>query len=173
MNGITFFVPGAPVPQPRPRAAMAHGGKGARVHEVTSIKNAITGQRKEHPIVAFKATCRLAASQAYRGAPLTGPLELVLECVLPRPASIPKREGIGQRWRDKKPDADNIAKSIMDSVRGILWVDDAQVARLVVEKVEAAEGEPPGVNVKVISLSPITLVPVVPKPAGLFKEVAT
>lgn len=34
----------------------------------------------------------------------------------------------------KKPDADNIAKIILDSLNGIAFHDDSQIVRLVVEK---------------------------------------
>ncbi|MBO6783168.1 MAG: RusA family crossover junction endodeoxyribonuclease [Alphaproteobacteria bacterium] len=39
--------------------------------------------------------------------------------------------------RRKKIDADNVAKACLDALSGIVWRDDSQVQRLVVEKVEA------------------------------------
>lgn len=45
-----------------------------------------------------------------------------------------------------KPDTDNIAKSILDSLNGIAYLDDKQVIRLTVEKWYA---EVPSVSVKI------------------------
>ena len=46
----------------------------------------------------------------------------------------------------KKPDADNIAKAILDGLNGIAFADDAQVARLAVNKMY---GEEPHVLVEI------------------------
>jgi len=48
-----------------------------------------------------------------------------------------------------KPDCDNLAKSVCDALNGILWDDDRQICRLVVEKWYAAGDEPIGVDVSV------------------------
>ncbi len=44
-------------------------------------------------------------------------------------------------WRDphrgKKIDADNVAKACLDALSGVVWRDDSQVQRLLVEKLEA------------------------------------
>lgn len=150
---ISFTVPAVPVPQPRPRAVLAHGGLGARVHEVTHIKNARTGERKAHPIVAFKATVRLAAERAYQGPPLAGPLDMTLGFVMPRPASLVwKTRPMPRAWHGKKPDVDNLVKSTLDALRGLLFVDDGQVARLWLSKVIAAGGESPRVLVTLKTL---------------------
>ena len=45
-----------------------------------------------------------------------------------------------------KPDTDNIAKSILDSLNGIAYKDDKQVIRLIVEKWYA---DIPSVNVMI------------------------
>jgi Holliday junction resolvase RusA-like endonuclease len=34
----------------------------------------------------------------------------------------------------KKPDADNVLKGIKDGCNGIVWADDAQVVRIMIEK---------------------------------------
>lgn len=149
---ILVRVPAVPVAQPRPRATMAHGRKGARIHEVTSIK-AADGTRKPHPIVAYKGTVRMAASDAYKGAPLDGPLAVSIECVMPRPTKY--------RWKTRpmprlphtcKPDCDNLAKSTLDALAQLLWVDDAQITDLKVSKWIAAGDEQPHVVIEVSEL---------------------
>ena len=40
---------------------------------------------------------------------------------------------------NKKPDIDNILKSVMDSLNGYAFADDSQVVRIMAEKVYAEE----------------------------------
>lgn len=51
-----------------------------------------------------------------------------------------------------KPDADNLAKSVLDALSGLLFHDDKQVASLVVTKQIAAGDEQPHVVVRVLEL---------------------
>lgn len=150
---ITFTVPAVPIAQPRPRAVVAHGGKGARMHEVTSIKNPITGERKPHPIAAFKASVRHEARAAYDGPPLQGPLSVELVFVMPRPSSLFwKTRPMPRQWHTVKPDADNLIKSVLDALKGLCWRDDAQVARMVIAKQIANGEEQPSVSVSIEAL---------------------
>ena len=63
-------------------------------------------------------------------APVEGPLAMTLRFFLPRPISLPARE----RYHTRKPDLSNLAKSVEDALRGIVYRDDAQLVRLTVEK---------------------------------------
>ena len=144
---VEFTVPAVPVSQPRPRAVIR--GSHAGVHEQTTIKNA-DGSRKPHPIVAFKATVRMAAQEAYQGPPLEGPLRCDVLLVFPRTK--------GQTWKkkpmprlphEKKPDRDNCDKAIMDALSKLLWVDDSQVCDGRIKKVIAAGDEQPRVFIRV------------------------
>lgn len=165
---IRFIVPAIPIAQPRPRATLAHGGKGARIHEVTHIKNQITGERKPHPIAAFKASMRHESALAYSGAPLAGALSVRFVFVMPRPISMRWRSRPTPRaWHTKKPDAENIAKAAIDALTGLLWIDDAQVVQLAVTKVIASGDEQPAVFVEVEEL---TNVPVHGVQQDLFQE---
>jgi len=153
VGSIAFTVPAVPVAQPRPRATLAPGGESARMHEVTHIKNANTGDRKAHPIVAFKATVRLTAQGIFKGAPLEGPLRLNVLFVMPRPGNmIWQRRPMPRALHEKRPDLDNLAKSTKDALTGILWRDDSQIAILNARKVIAAGDEQPCVEVQVMQL---------------------
>jgi Holliday junction resolvase RusA-like endonuclease len=145
---LRIRVPAVPVAQPRARATQGRNGH-ARVHEVTTIKNA-DGSRKAHPIVAFKATVRLAVERAYQGPPLTGPLRVDVTAVFPRPNSMIWKTKLMPRERHiKKPDRDNLDKAVLDSLKDLLWVDDCQVCAGEIEKWIAAGDEQPHVEITI------------------------
>lgn len=120
---ITFTVPGPPVPQPRPRFA----SRGNFTQAYTP---------KRHKIHAFRQAVALAAKAA--GAKVqAGPVHVVIDAVFVRPKS---------HARMKAPpalplaDVDNVAKGVLDALKGIAWADDKQVGRLVVEKSYGPQG---------------------------------
>lgn len=66
------------------------------------------------------------------------PLEVHIDAYFQIPKSASKKKH-GEMQRGsirpmKKPDADNIAKSICDALNGVVYADDKQVIRLVVDK---------------------------------------
>ena len=140
---IEFTVPAVPVAQPRPRA-VSRGGF-ASVYEAPS----------KHKIHSFKASVKLAASQAYQGAPLDGPLAMSLLFLMPRKS--------GMIWKSKPMprayytsarggDVDNLAKAVCDALNELTYVDDRLVVKLVIEKLYAAGDEQPRVEVVISSL---------------------
>ena len=133
---INLTIPAVPVAQPRQRHALIAG----HVRNYTPTT---------HPVTAFKATCRMAAQQAYQGAPLEGPLHLSATFVLPRRKAAPKRTS-GRLPHDRKPDIENLAKSLLDALTGLLWLDDRQIAYANLVKWEAAVDEAPHVVVTVV-----------------------
>ena len=76
------------------------------------------------------------------GRGMAGPVELALAFRMPMPKKWSKRRQtvfIGTPHAGK-PDADNLAKAIMDALNGVAWHDDGQVARLGVAKAWAPAG---------------------------------
>jgi Holliday junction resolvase RusA-like endonuclease len=137
---IVLIVPAIPIAQPRARA-VAFGGH-ARVYSPSN-----------HPVTSFKATVRMAFQQAYTGAPLAGPLRCDLVFVMPRPQSmIWKKREMPRAYHAKKPDRDNLDKSVMDSLKGIAWIDDSQVCQGSIEKWIAAGDEQPHVQIRISAL---------------------
>lgn len=130
MTSITFRVPAVPVAQPRARATTVNGQ--ARMYEA----------KKSHAIHDFKASVRLAATQAYRGAPLTGPLDVSLVFVFPSKSKH-------RKLKPTKPDCDNLAKACLDCLNKLLYLDDGQVTCLCVEKYHAERNEQPHVLVTI------------------------
>ena len=125
---IEFFVPGAPIGKGRPRAAR----RGAGVVMFTPEKTA-----GYEALVAATAAATLAGDAPTHQL-LDGPLEAVLEMRFPVPASWSKakraRALAGIEWHTSKPDADNVAKAILDACNGVVFRDDAQVVMLVATK---------------------------------------
>lgn len=71
--------------------------------------------------------------------PSTRPITLAVSVVFPIPPSYrgEKRRMAesGESHPGKKPDIDNVVKLAADAMNGIVYADDAQVCRLVAEKI--------------------------------------
>lgn len=118
-----FFAAGLPKGQPRPRA-FSRGGH-ARVFDPGTAEG-------------WKSAVALAARGNVPAAPLSGPVQLTVELLFPRPKLHLKkgalREGAPE-FHTSKPDADNAAKAVMDALTVLgVWGDDAQVAALITTK---------------------------------------
>ena len=140
---IDFTVDIAPHGKGRPRAASI-GGK-ARMFTPTKTRN-------------WEATFALMAREHRPAELLTGPLRVSITAYFPRPqkmSKISKRTGellgdysSGPIPMASRPDADNVAKSVLDALSG--WYrDDAQVFYLVVLKFYHAIGARPRVRVTI------------------------
>ena len=80
--------------------------------------------------------------------PRPGPVNLSISAVFKkpnsRPAKVSKEDWPTLHWVTKRPDGSNIVKLVEDGLKGVAWVDDAQVCRLMADKVY---GEHPGTRV--------------------------
>lgn len=133
---IKFTVPSIPVAQPRQRTAVRAG-------------HAVNYTPTKHPVNQFKALVQMAANAAYNGPPLEGPLMLQMTCVLRRPGKLKKRSDNPPRYDTRKPDLDNLMKSVADSLNGLLYKDDAQIAEVNMVKTVAAGNEQPHVKIAI------------------------
>lgn len=97
---------------------------------------------------------RLAIEQMKGKVPFAGMLEVTIRVYLPVPKSMSKRKqalALAEALRPiTRPDCDNYAKSILDSMSGVLFLDDAQIVTLHVGKFYA---EKPRVEIAVIELA--------------------
>lgn len=142
MNSLSFTVPAVPVAQPRAKAS-SFGGH-TRMYTPTK-----TASGKTHPIAAFKACVQLAFRQACSLSPHDGPLRLSMIFVLPRPQKLQKKSSPADRIpHTVKPDADNLQKSVMDALSGLLFQDDRQVYSVMAWKWYAAKDEQPQVLIQ-------------------------
>ena len=117
---ITFSVPGNPVPQPRARVSTRGGFARAYVPS-------------KHPVHDYRTQLAVAARLA--GLTPTGkPLSVVIDAVFERPKSHMNKASVKATAPVlPRPDVDNVAKAVLDSLQDVMG-DDTMVARLVVEK---------------------------------------
>lgn len=143
---ISFFVAGVPKGQPRPRAFARKMGNGKFVARVFDSGTA----------EAWKSQIAATAGLHRPAEPISGPVRLRIRFFLPRAkghfvGGKPERglKAGAPTHHTGKPDADNLAKAVMDALTqcGWFWVDDAQVAALTVVK---GFGEPtPGAWIEI------------------------
>lgn len=136
-TAITFTVPAVPVAQPRQRHRVVTSGGRTFAQNYTPAKS---------PVSEYKATLRLAASQAYQGPPLEGPLSVSLLFLFNAKSKRARKP------KATRPDCDNLAKSTLDALNGLLFIDDGQVVKLAIEKWHADGTEQPHVLVSITSL---------------------
>jgi Holliday junction resolvase RusA-like endonuclease len=136
-NTIQLFIPGLPVAQPRAKATIR--GKHASVYNPKTAD-------------VWKAAI-VSAIRPLMGDTLLGPVRCILNFTLPRPAS---HYGTGRNAHllkptapdahMKKPDADNLAKAVLDALSNAgTWRDDSQVCDLTVTK-QYGPGSETGLN---------------------------
>lgn len=154
MTKITFTIPAVPVAQPRQRTRVVQKG-GKTFPQNYQPQTVGTGaDRRPHPVVEFKHAVRKAASEAHAGSPLTGPLRVDLVMVFPRPAGMFwKTKPMPRVPHVKTPDRDNVDKAILDAMKSIIFVDDAQVCDGRIQKFVAAGHEQPHVEVSICEVS--------------------
>lgn len=112
-----------PVPQPRQRHA--------RIKTKDGSTDIVNFTPRNSPVQQYKVDVKEAVLRVlptFHGL-LTGPLALECKFYLPRPQKLMrKRDPDGPIWHTGKPDLDNLYKSTMDALLGIVWHDDNQVA---------------------------------------------
>ena len=136
---IQIFVSGAPKGQPRPRA-FARGGM-VRMYDPATAegwKGAIADEWRRSVPALVK---------------ITTPVSLSLAFLMPRPKSHFNSKGVlkasAPAYYPRKPDADNLAKAVMDCLTQLgVWEDDDQVVILKVSKHYANGASGCGIHLK-------------------------
>lgn len=138
-NVKQFRVEGDPKGQPRPRA-FAFKGK-ARMYDAGTAEG-------------WKGLVALAAKEHRPAAPFEGPIKLEIEFYIRRPGTLLRKSSpVGNIYHAKKPDADNLAKAVMDALNPLgFWNDDSQVQSLLATKFYTAKGEMPGAFIYIEAL---------------------
>lgn len=126
---VSFKVDGVPVAKGRPKFRSL----GKFVSTYTPKKT-----KEYEELVAIKARQAMGETE-----PLETPIRAFLHFYLPIPVSYSKKRTQacldGSEKHTKKPDADNAAKSVLDAMNGICYVDDSQIVDLHVHKRYGAE----------------------------------
>ncbi|AIM25019.1 endodeoxyribonuclease RusA family protein [Melissococcus plutonius] len=123
MEEIKFIVPGQPVPQGRPR--FARRGKFVQTYDPKTS-------------VDYKKLVKEVAELNKPESLLEGALSVEIQIYKQSLKSFSKlKRDLFERKELRpitKPDIDNYAKGILDALKGVIWVDDGQVVRLVCDK---------------------------------------
>jgi Holliday junction resolvase RusA-like endonuclease len=133
---VNFRVYGTPKGQPRTKACIR--GTHASVYTPTTADQ-----------------WKLAVQESWREVcghptdPATCAILLNIIALFPRPQRLLTKKSSKERIPHiGKPDADNLAKAIMDALTFAgVWIDDGQVSFLVVSKEYVAIGEAPGADI--------------------------
>lgn len=122
---IEFEVLGAPVGKSRPRFSTVNG------HAV-----AFTPQKT----ASYENLVKISYQQKYAGLIIEAGVPVVAAIdayfTIPKSASKKARAEMlaGKKRPTKKPDADNIIKSVLDALNGIAYHDDSQVVGVIINK---------------------------------------
>lgn len=95
--------------------------------------------------IAYENWVKTCYLDKYRGQkPLENPLKVKIIAYYEVPKSASKKKKLqmlhNEIFPTVKPDTDNIAKGILDSLNGIAYLDDKQVVKLEVEKYYSNNG---------------------------------
>lgn len=108
-------------------------------------------------------SCIAMACRELEGRGLADPLEVQIDFYMSRPkhhfaTSGQIRPNAPKVFHAQKPDADNLAKAVLDALSGIrAWIDDDQVAILIINKYWESEknghqAHPPGASIRITAL---------------------
>ena len=121
MTEIYFTVPGDVIPKQRPR--FSHG------HAYTP-KKTMDYERKVKDCYLMEYPTGLAFKDE--------PIELILNVYFQIPKSVSKKKRedlLVYHYPTKRPDADNLLKSVADALNGVCFTDDCQIVHAVVNKI--------------------------------------
>lgn len=130
---IAFTVPGEPKGKGRPR--LGRSGHAYTPHDTANYENLV----------------KVCFAEAYTDfEPLDCEVYVDITAIYKIPKSASKKKSLDMQMGivnpTKKPDLDNIAKIICDSLNGMAYSDDSQVTKLIVRKVYGLQ---PRVDVKI------------------------
>jgi Holliday junction resolvase RusA-like endonuclease len=160
---VSFVVAGKAEPQgsakahvPRAWAAAAHAA-GRTPRAVVTHDN---------PKLADWRRLIAAQAQTVPGGVFLGAVVMAITFYLPRPISLPRKI----RHHLTTPDLDKVSRGVLDSLTGILYLDDKQVVELHARKLYAAHGEGPRVSIVLEAADPLPDVADVAADASLFAD---
>ena len=121
---LSFFLHGRPIPKQSARIGKHGGYQPKRIQKYAE---------------KVRIYCIQALSEG-RWKVAERPVKVTMDFCFPWPSNTKKALVDKRVLRIKRPDLDNLAKAILDGMDA-LWIDDAQVADLVVRKLNVPRGE--------------------------------
>lgn len=126
---VSFIVRGIPQQKERPRTRMIY--KDAKARAMPNVNAAITQLKADSfsvmytpkNTVDFQNFVKLIAIENAPPKPLSGALKADYHFYLQRPPSLPAKI----IHHTKKPDKDNLEKSVSDALEGVIYERDAQI----------------------------------------------
>jgi len=129
---------GTPVAKPRPKAW--YNRKTGHMHHYYKNQKKIKG---------FENYLRDKAEKVM-SKPILGAVKVDILFYLPRPKRIIwKTKPMPSCYCDKRPDWDNLAKSVCDGLNGVAWQDDGQIADITVKKLYHAGHKRPRTEITI------------------------
>lgn len=127
MNTLQFEVPGPPIGQGRPRFSTVCGH--VRAYDAEKSRN-------YKAYIALLAT-KAIEEQGWNVLNFPVMLEIRAYFAVPKSKSKAYKEGAlsGKIMPTKKPDADNLAKAVLDALNGVAYKDDSAIIALKVSKI--------------------------------------
>lgn len=92
-------------------------------------------------VVEYRSRIALFARQAHVDVPLEGPVCVEVTACFQIPRSWSKKRRAVAVHHAQRPDPDNLAKAVLDGIKGVIFYDDCQVADLRVIKVWVTTGD--------------------------------
>ena len=142
---ISFLVPGKPQSALRPRIRT--------FVDKTGKARGQAYQPRQAQVAHFAVQQAAMAAMGGMGVGPCGwpsePVRVLVEARFAYPVSTAKKRLIDRAPMAQRPDAENIAKTALDGITGIIISDDAQVAELVVRKVRVVDPLAEGMYVEV------------------------
>lgn len=158
---LSATIPGEPFAQPRARsfAMMRKGTDGRSVPVLGPGGRPVIRHYDPKDAVSWKAAAQSHMAAALTAAGLsspfvsTGPVGLEIRALYACLKGDRRKKPRGLRRKSTRPDVDNLAKAVKDAAKGVLWIDDAQVAEMSIVKLYAPQDDPPRVEIRVWALA--------------------
>lgn len=122
--GVLFMYQGAPVPKGRPRFRICKG-------HVMTFTPPKTKEFEKDFARAYQAEHKIMYDKEL-------PLEVNLLFGMPIPKGTSKTmtQALQKGHKHlKRPDIDNLTKTVLDALNGVAWEDDSQIVKITAEKV--------------------------------------
>lgn len=132
MGNVFIEIRGEPIAQGRPRAFR---------------RGSFIGMYDPKKSSTWKDSIRMQAINQ-KAEMLDGALKMEVRFFLSRPKSLPKKV----RHHVKKPDIDNLLKSVKDALKSICYHDDSQICLVVASKEYVSEQRKPGVAILITEI---------------------